>query len=192
MDLLVKQQQIYNKYHLFCINIHTNNHITMIKIFNLAMILLLISGCKPKSNTDEAGNPAADIKQELAAPKKELKNIEAAQGKTPTETKLFDTYALMPRFEKLLGKEFDTFKADWNTESPVEYDGEVVYFYGCKKDNCKENRYLILIDVTLNTINIYNFKGGSVRAYEEDKNVIGLNDKVADYFDKINKEQKDQ
>lgn len=164
----------------------------MIKIINLAMILLFISGCKPKSNTDEAGNPAADIKQELAAPKKELKNIEAAQGKTPTEAKLFDTYALMPRFEKLLGKEFDTFKADWNTESPVEYDGEVVYFYGCKKDNCIENRYLILIDVTLNTINIYNFKGGSVRAYEEDKNVIGLNDKVADYFDKINKEQKDQ
>jgi len=164
----------------------------MIKIFKLAIILLIISGCKSKTNTEAAANPADDIKQGLSAPKKELKNIEAAHGKSPSEVKFFDTYALMPRFEKMLGKEFDAFKTDWNTGSTVEYDGEVVYFYGCKKDKCKENRYLILIDVTLNTINIYNFKGSNVRTYEEDKNVIGMNDKVADYFEKINREQKDQ
>lgn len=160
----------------------------MLKSVIISLCTLLIVACKPKADADTAEKTSSGVTSPAAAPKSDLKDLEKAAGKKPSEIKFFETYNLYPRLEKMLGKEYASFKADWNTESAIEYDGEVAYFYGCKKDKCTDNRYFILIDKTLNTINVYNFKGSNTRAYEEEKNVIGMSDKISSYFESIRKE----
>jgi len=159
------------------------------KYLLLLFVTIAAIGCKPeKPSTTTEPTTTEQLTTQVA--KSDITGIEKTAGQKPSEAGLFETYKLYPRIEKMLGKEFVNFKSDWNTESPIEFDGEVLYFYGCKKDKCTDNRYLILIDKTLNTINIYNFKGNNSRAYEEEKNIIGLSGKVSEYFEKIRNEQR--
>lgn len=158
----------------------------------LVPLLLNFNACQPKKNMGQTSNEAVgDTSAAISSAsntKKSLDGLAKYKGKKPKEVKLFEEYNLYPRLEKLLGSEFATFKSDWNEESPIETDGEIFYFTGCKLNACTDNKYFIALDPTTNNINIINFKQKSSHSYEEGS-IIGMNDQVAAYFDKIRKEQ---
>ncbi len=163
-----------------------------LKSLSLLFSLFLIFSCGEKKtvSTDTTGGSIDTIQTEVKGFGSQaiIKEITGLAGKKPTEANLFEKYQLYPRLEKLLGNEFTTFKSDWNEETPIQAEGEFIYFSGCKANACRENRYVILIDLTYNNINVVNFKNTRQRSFEE-SSIIGLSYKMEDYIEKIRKEQ---
>jgi hypothetical protein len=164
----------------------------LLKSFSLLFSLLLIFSCSEKkaSSGDISGNSADTIPTEVKGfgTQETIKEITGLAGKKPAEVNLFEKYQLYPRLEKLLGIEYSTFKNDWNEETPIVAEGEFIYFSGCKAKACTENRYVLLIDLTYNNINVVNFKNTRQRSFEE-SSIIGLSLKMEEFIEMIRKEQ---
>lgn len=135
-------------------------------------------GAEQTSNSAEGPTPSSTATQTSIA---DAKNF---LGKKATDVKLFDQFNLNQRIEKLLGSDFTEFKADWNDENVIAQDGEILYFTGCRKGACAENKYVVLLDMMENNINIINIRNGRPRSFEEGA-VIGMTDKVAAEFERI-------
>lgn len=157
-------------------------------------LIVFVFACSPKKDTPNTSNSVEKPSTEtpiVDAPKSDkpsLKSLESYVGKKPSEVQLFDNADLTQRIEKLLGADYADFKADWNEESPIMKDGEILYFIGCKSGACAENKYFIMLDLVDPNINIINMRNGRPRSYEEGA-VIGMPDTVAEAFDKTRQSQ---
>jgi hypothetical protein len=160
--------------------------------FILAIVVLSCSSKKENSNNPAAGSENQTSDTTNADLPKDGKNtfdgFDAYVGKKPAEVQLFEKANLNARIEKLLGGEFADFKADWNTESTIMKDGEILYFVGCKSSACAENKYFVMLDLIINNLNIINIRNGRPRSFEEGP-VIGMPDKLAGDFEKIRQAQ---
>ncbi|MBK9734458.1 MAG: hypothetical protein IPO92_05600 [Saprospiraceae bacterium] len=157
----------------------------------LAPIIVLLFACKNTNHTsDGSSNDAAkDSTIVENAAKVDFKDLSQQVGKLPKEIDLFQKYGLYARIEKIMGKDFAEFKAEWNEETPLQKDGEIMYTTGCKAGACKSNKYILVLDISQNSINVHNYKYDHGRSFEEDHTIIGMPYKMADEFDKIRKEQ---
>jgi hypothetical protein len=156
--------------------------------FYLILIASACTGKKTNTQDSAANTEPSQVATGTSTTHESIKSMSALVGKMPKDVKLFERYSLYPRLEKVLGDDFADFKSDWNEESPIKIDGEIIYFSGCKAGGCKENKYFITIDLVENNINVINFKNQRARSYEEGS-IIGLPTKIADEFEKIRKEQ---
>ncbi len=164
----------------------------MIRFFFFCLSMLFLINCKNSKNQDTAISET--VKSDSIALvskliKSELKALEKQVGKLPSEAGLFTNFGLAERIEKVMGKDYQDFKETWVKETPIKKDGEILYTSGCQIDVCKANRYILIIDMLQNGINIYNFKHDKGRSYEEDNTIIGMPFKLQDDFEKIRIEQ---
>lgn len=171
------------KYNYFC-TIFKLNFLIMKNIV-LVLLLFIIVSCKnqnevTKTETAQTSKPA----EAPAATPASIADAKNFVGKKATDVKLFDQFNLNQRIEKVLGTDFAEFKADWNEENVISQDGEILYFSGCRKGACADNKYFVLLDMMENNINIINIRNGRPKSFEEGA-VIGMTDKVADEFERI-------
>ncbi|MBK8625853.1 MAG: hypothetical protein IPN86_09915 [Saprospiraceae bacterium] len=166
-------------------------------MFNKLVFLLFIltaAACSSKtesakvSNTNESAPTSTPNPDTTAASNTAFTGFADYVGKKPTEVQLFSKSDLLKRIEKLLGEDFADFKADWNNESAIMKDGEILYFVGCKATACAENKYFIMLDLTDNNINVIQIKNGRPRSFEEGA-VIGMPEKLATDFEKIRQDK---
>lgn len=161
-------------------------------LFSLLVVAILTSCSNNKSESKDAGSnpetPAEIVNEESKTSMTSINDMAQFEGKLPNEVQLFEKYNLYPRFEKLLGADFADFKADWNEESPIKKDGEIIYMTGCRKGACKDNLYFLTIDLIENNINIINLRNNRPKSYEEGA-IIGMPSKLADDFDKVRRSQ---
>lgn len=151
----------------------------------LIFFLFVLISCKNQGNQtgeqqvnsqDTVASQSQSASQSVAS---NVKDLSAFVGKLPQETGVFETYLTAQRMQALLGVEYPDFEKDRTEESPMQKDGELVYFTVCRKNACAENTYLLILDLLNNQINVMNFKGRIVRTYEEGGVIIGLTDKLA-------------
>lgn len=160
--------------------------------FPLLMILTILA-CSPKKESNsstvrENQTPTTENVASAGASNGNFSGFEAFVGKKPADVQLFDKANLNSRIEKLLGSEYQDFKADWNTESNIKKDGEILYFTGCKSSDCNENKYFFMLDLIDSNFNIINIRNGRPRSFEEGP-VIGMPDGAAQDFDKVRQGQ---
>jgi len=166
------------------------------KIFSLSLLLFIaLFSCKntaseTKTEEQEKGETYAGDKPETPVVRLDLNDITQHVGKLPKEVDLFTKYSLDGRIEKIMGSDFAEFKKDWNEETPLKKDGEVIYTTGCRAGDCKANKYFLVLDVLQNGINVFNFKGSKAKTYEEDHIIIGLPSQAQADFEKLINEQK--
>jgi hypothetical protein len=156
------------------------------KNIGLVFLLFIMVSCKNQNevskteSTTQTSNPA----EENAATPTSIAEAKNFVSKKATDVKLFEQFNLNQRIEKLLGTDFTEFKADWNEENLISQDGEILYFSGCRKGACADNKYFVLLDMMENNINIINIRNGRPKSFEEGA-VIGMTDKVAEEFERI-------
>jgi len=161
-----------------------------LKFISFLLMLFLISCSSKKESSTSSQATAADsaalvLNEANGSPNAQsIKELENFIGKKPTEVKLFEKFDLNKRIEKVLGNELAEFNSDWNDETPILKDGEILYFTGCKKGACAENKYFMMLDLVENNFNIINIRNGRPRSFEEGA-VIGMSDKLAEDFEKI-------
>jgi hypothetical protein len=167
----------------------------MNKIFILLTIFSLISACKPSKTpaTDNKNTTATpvDNKTEFGAGdsitlkslsdnnRGSLADLVQYVGKKPNQ--------IGERISKIMGNAYGNFQRDWNTETPIEKDAEMLYTSGCKTGNCINSRYVVVFDTKINAINVYSFSntGQRMRTFEEDKIFLALPYKGQDWLDAI-------
>jgi hypothetical protein len=159
--------------------------------FISCLVVLFLMACSSKkesstsSQTASADTAALVLEQANGSPEPQsIKELENFIGKKPSQVQLFEKFDLNKRIEKVLGSELAEFKSDWNDETPIFKDGEILYFTGCKTGACAENKYFMMLDLVENNFNIINIRNGRPRSFEEGA-VIGMSDKVAEDFEKI-------
>jgi hypothetical protein len=64
------------------------------------------------------------------------------------------------RLQKLLGVDFAAMKANWNVETPIEIEKDILMTSGCEKHNCGANIYYMFVDLERDKINVYHIKNG--------------------------------
>lgn len=103
--------------------------------------------------------------------------IEEWVGKYPNEVNLFGLKVLSNRLQQLMGNQYDSMIANWNTETPIEIEDSVIHTSGCKAHNCPADSYDLYIDLADNNINVYNLQNDSLIFYAE-KDTISLPSKM--------------
>jgi hypothetical protein len=112
-------------------------------------------------------------------------------GKKVSEVGLWDKYGIGSRIEAFMGKDkYSTLRKDWNEETPLAKDGQVMYATGCRAGTCKDSKYILVFDLKQNGINVYHFSGADLRSFEEDKTIIGMPYLMQDWYDKVRSEQR--
>lgn len=65
-------------------------------------------------------------------------------GKTATEMKLWNLNPIVLKLKNLMGPDYDTMVRAWEQETPMKAFGDVRMLTGCERDNCSNNRYVIV------------------------------------------------
>lgn len=137
-----------------------------------------------KTNTVNTATPSpANMANasNAAAPATGLSSLKASVGKTAFDIKLWENKDVNPRLEKLLGADYAAMKKYWNTETPIEAEGDVLMLTGCERHNCGDNQYVIFIDIAKDNINAHHFLKDTLKSYKE-KGEITLPKGFADEF----------
>ena len=135
------------------------------------------SGASQTDNKDQSSKETTQID------KPSMEDAVKYVGKKPSEVDLFNQYDLNKRIENMLESDYETFKANWNEETPIMKDGEILYFIGCKTGDCASNKYFVMLDMLDTNINIIFIRGGLPKSYEESA-IIGMPETVANAFQK--------
>ena len=93
--------------------------------------------------------------------------------KYPTQVDLFRNEILLNRFKNMDRFNTENLVANWNTETPLAIEDEIIHSSGCQDNDCPNNAFELFIDLKNDNINIYNFKGNMLRIYKE-KELIDL------------------
>ena len=111
----------------------------------------------------------------------ELFSLNDYIGKYPTQIKLFENEILASRLKKINRLDYDALVANWNTETPITIEDDIVHSSGCKAHDCPSSGYELFIDLKNDNINIYHFRGNTLRVYTEKEWITlpkGFNDEI--------------
>ena len=166
-------------------------------LFKPTMMIILLALVSCKNQGSPSGDQEINNQDTLATQNQEasqavsanLKDLSAFAGRLPQEAGVFGKYLSPQRLQALLGVEYPDFEKDRSEESPLQKDGELIYFTVCRKNACAENTYLLILDLLNNQVNVMNFKGRIVRTYEEGGVIIGLTDKLAGEVQRLRSNQ---
>lgn len=88
-------------------------------------------------------------------------------GKYPKEVDLFKLNVLTSRLQQMMGTQYDSLVANWNTETPIQLEDSVIHTSGCKVHDCPADSYDLYIDLAGNNINVYNFQYDTLYFFAE-------------------------
>ncbi len=111
-------------------------------------------------------NELKDVKV-VAKTLPELFSINDYIGKYPTQIKLFQNEILANRLKNINRLDYNALITNWNTETPITILDQIIHSSGCKEGNCPSNGYELFIDLKNDNINIYHFRGNTLRVYTE-------------------------
>lgn len=88
-------------------------------------------------------------------------------GKYPKEVDLFNLNVVTSRLQQMMGAQYDSLIANWNTETPIQLEDSIIHTSGCKAHNCPADAYELYIDLTDDNINVYNFQNDTLYFFAE-------------------------
>jgi len=97
----------------------------------------------------------------------ELFSLNDYIGKYPTQIKLFENEILASRLKNINRFDYNALVANWNTETPITIEDQIIHASGCKEHDCPSSGYELFIDLKNDNINIYHFRGNTLRVYTE-------------------------
>ncbi|MND87840.1 hypothetical protein D3C80_798490 [compost metagenome] len=159
-------------------------------ILTTIVLITMLSACgsrTPKNaetadsimtSEDTAFTDSAAVTAENPAVQSNLAYLKNEVGKIPYEAKLFDNEVLTTRLKALLGIEYDVMVKNWNVETPITSENEIIHTSGCKKHDCPGDAYDLYIDLKNDNINVYNMRGSKLILYKE-KEEIALSGEMA-------------
>jgi hypothetical protein len=168
-------------------------------IFPIVIASLLFLACKPKTDADATAKTTEEVAKDGISKAGDTITLPSLQdnnrpsllgvlelvGQKPSSVQLFDKMDIGARMKKFMGSNYDSLIKNWNEDTPLEKDGDIVYTSGCKTANCAEYQYIIIFDTKIQIINVYTFEGKKMRTFEEDNTITGLPYKCQDWFDAI-------
>jgi len=147
------------------------------KIFNYLPFILfsLFYGCNElkKENPKLFDKRTIEIDKNDFQTKPETKSYTGINflneliGKYPTHEKIFKNEILSHRLKEIDNLDFDKLIANWNTETPLVIEDQIIHASGCNDSDCPSNAYELFIDLTNDNINVYHFRGNTLRVYAE-------------------------
>ncbi|NOQ91111.1 MAG: hypothetical protein GQ552_00180 [Flavobacteriaceae bacterium] len=162
-------------------------------LFFLTLVLFYSCNTKEKNKIHVEIKTEIDLKEDST----ELKQVETTTerkpkpglffltdliGKYPTQEKIFENKILTNRLKKINRLDFDKLITNWNTETPITIENQIIHSSGCKVHDCPSNGYELFIDLINDNINIYHFSSNILRVYTE-KDWITLPKAYADEID---------
>ena len=122
-----------------------------------------------KIETDEVevSEPVIINKTKKKKVKPGLYFLEDLAGKYPTEEKIFHNKVLSQRLKKIRRLNYDLLVQNWNTETPITIENNIIHASGCKSHNCPESAFELFIDLKNDNINVYHFSNNTLRVYTE-------------------------
>jgi len=85
----------------------------------------------------------------------------------PTQVDLFSNQKLLNRLNNIDRFNSQNFLNNWNTETPLTLENGIIHSSGCKDNDCPNNAFELYIDLKNDNINIYNFRGNTLRIFKE-------------------------
>jgi len=145
-------------------------------ILSLASLSLLVA-CGSNSSTSTASKtnvnaankiPYANTENaySLAQRVVEFAPLEDFVGKTASEMKLWEMKDIVVSIRQLMGPEYSTMVKFWNTETPMKKFGDVLMLSGCERDNCVDNRYVIIMSLSEGLLSIVHIDKASIREWQ--------------------------
>ena len=128
---------------------------------------ILFDKCAEKSAEQTNANQADYSEKTFSAKIVDPNTIRNYVGKTVSQAGLKNNKQVNARLQKLLKGDFQAMKKDWEFEETIDYNQNVAFANGCKKDNCADNIYLVFYDMKNDNINVYHRINGKIKTYFE-------------------------
>ncbi len=88
-------------------------------------------------------------------------------GKYPTQEKIFQNETLSKRLKNMSGLPYESLLQNWNTETPITIENNIIHSSGCKAHDCPSNAFELFIDLENDNINVYHFRDNTLKIYQE-------------------------
>lgn len=139
----------------------------------LCMSLVAFVACNSKAKQGTVTEEEADIV--VVGPQSTTNNADTSNltfltewvGKYPKEVDLFKLNILTSRLQQMMGAQYDSLVANWNTETPIQLEDSVIHTSGCRAHDCPADSYDLYIDLAGNNINVYNFQYDTLYFFAE-------------------------
>ena len=128
---------------------------------------ILFDKCAEKPAEQTNVNQAASTEKASAEKLFDPNTVRDYVGKTVSQSGLKKNEKVNQRFQKLMKADFAQMKKDWEFEEAIDYNQNVAFASGCKKDNCADNISLVFYDVKNDNINVYRRLNGKIKTYLE-------------------------
>jgi hypothetical protein len=115
-----------------------------------------------KSENAYTFSQISDLADKLSPSGKEAREI---VGKTVTEAKLWRNKAFDTELRGLMGADYATMRKSWDIETPIKKFGDFLMMTGCEQHNCRDNQYVIFIDLGDGRINVVNIGKDTTREW---------------------------
>lgn len=124
----------------------------------LATVMPKDSTAAPKTDSVKAGAPSTAVTIEA---------ITKNDGKYPHDIKLFEDKSFAERVKKLVGKDYDEMKKNFDVESPIVSDNGIYKLHGCKQHDCPGYATSVYYDSKNDNLNVSIDKNGKVTDFAE-------------------------
>lgn len=139
----------------------------------LCMSLVAFVACNSKAKQGTVTEEEEDIV--VVGPQSTTNNADTSNlafltewvGKYPKEVDLFKLNILTSRLQQMMGAQYDSLVANWNTETPIQLEDSVIHTSGCRAHDCPGDSYDLYIDLADNNINVYNFQYDTLYFFAE-------------------------
>ncbi len=137
-------------------------------------LVLLIVSCNYKKKQDTPQETDQEIytngknnslEKEVTQP--DLSFLIELTGKYPSQENIFKNEVLSKRLSELDNFNFNKMVKNWNKETPISIKDQIIHSSGCKDNDCPSNGYELFIDLKNDNINVYYFRGNTLRVYTE-------------------------
>jgi len=137
-------------------------------------IVLLIVSCNNKKTQDTPQETDQEIytneknnSMEKEVNQPSLSFLTELTGKYPSQENIFENEVLSKRLSELNNFNFDKMVKNWNKETPISIKDQIIHSSGCKDNDCPSNGYELFVDLENDNINVYYFRGNTLRVYTE-------------------------
>jgi hypothetical protein len=119
-----------------------------------------------EEKSQENDNQEIETKPEIK-PLHELFFLNELIGKYPTQESIFNNENLSNRLKGIDNLDFVNLIVNWNTETALTIEDQIIHASGCNDNDCPSNAYELFIDLENDNINVYHFRGNTLRVYTE-------------------------
>ena len=125
----------------------------------------MLASCGQETPPAQANDPHKQAPDTASAANANWSKLQSLTGQLPSESGLFDNSPITASLKTLLGDQFDTFRSNFQVETPLQADGDLLYTSGNRPHQGGTDQAYLIISPTSRTLEVGLWDNGKLTTF---------------------------